>query len=178
MLYPEPGPYQMNTDPKPWIIPLFLYILNALRVANPDPVSGAFLTPGSGMGKKSGSGMNNPDHIFESLKNKKHWMRFFKTCDWTCGDIWHLFCLNCSLVPPNSWIGEVCYLEASAWTAAVPVAYPGGAASSAPPALRLKSSCHRDRPPPRTCSFRLVNYRLKFGKIVMYGYLREEQCGR
>ncbi len=40
-----------------------------------DPVSGAFLTPGSGMGKKSGSGsgsgsgMNNPDHISESLKN-------------------------------------------------------------------------------------------------------------
>jgi hypothetical protein len=33
-------------------------------VADPDPDSGAFLTPGSGMGKKSGSGMNNPDHIF------------------------------------------------------------------------------------------------------------------
>ncbi len=34
-------------------------------VADPDPGSGAFLTPGSGMGKKSGpeSGMNNPDHI-------------------------------------------------------------------------------------------------------------------
>jgi hypothetical protein len=33
------------------------------RVA--DPGSGAFLTPESGMGKKSGfgSGMNNPDHI-------------------------------------------------------------------------------------------------------------------
>jgi hypothetical protein len=29
------------------------------RVADPDP--------GSGMGKKSGSGMNNPDHISESL---------------------------------------------------------------------------------------------------------------
>ncbi len=30
-----------------------------------DPVSGAFLTPGSGMGKKSGSGsgMTNQDHI-------------------------------------------------------------------------------------------------------------------
>jgi hypothetical protein len=35
---------------------------------DPDPGSGAFLTPGSGMGKKSGSGMNNPDHISESLK--------------------------------------------------------------------------------------------------------------
>ncbi len=34
----------------------------------PDPGSGAFLTPGSGMGKNSGSGMNIPDHIFESLE--------------------------------------------------------------------------------------------------------------
>jgi len=35
-----------------------------------DPGSGAFLTPGSGMGKKSGSryGMNNPDNISESLE--------------------------------------------------------------------------------------------------------------
>ncbi len=41
-------------------------------VADPDLGSGAFLTPGSGMGKKSGSGsgsgMNNPDHISESLR--------------------------------------------------------------------------------------------------------------
>ncbi len=40
-------------------------------VADPDPGSGAFLTPGSGIrdGLKSGSGsgMNNPDHISESL---------------------------------------------------------------------------------------------------------------
>jgi hypothetical protein len=35
-----------------------------------EPGSGAFLTPGSGMKKKSGSGsgINNPDHISESLK--------------------------------------------------------------------------------------------------------------
>jgi hypothetical protein len=39
-------------------------------VANPDPGSGAFLTPGSGMGKKSGSesGMNNQDLISEILE--------------------------------------------------------------------------------------------------------------
>ncbi len=41
-------------------------------VADADPGSGAFLTlgPGSGMGKnqESGSGMNNPDHICESLE--------------------------------------------------------------------------------------------------------------
>jgi hypothetical protein len=30
--------------------------------------SGAFLTPGSGMGKKSGSGMNIPDNFSESLE--------------------------------------------------------------------------------------------------------------
>ncbi len=38
---------------------------NVGSVADPDLGSGAFLTPGSGIGKKSGSGsgMNNPDHI-------------------------------------------------------------------------------------------------------------------
>ncbi len=37
-----------------------------ISVADPDPGSGSFLTPGSGIGKKSGSGpgMNNLDHIF------------------------------------------------------------------------------------------------------------------
>ncbi len=37
-----------------------------INVADPDPVSGAFLTPGSGMGKnpETGSGMNVPDIIF------------------------------------------------------------------------------------------------------------------
>ncbi len=43
-----------------------------VSVADPDPGSGAFLTrdPGSAMGKKSGSGsgMNNPDYISESLE--------------------------------------------------------------------------------------------------------------
>jgi hypothetical protein len=45
-----------------------LYIF--VSIADPDPGSGAFLTPGSGMGRKSasGSGMNNPDHIFQSLE--------------------------------------------------------------------------------------------------------------
>jgi hypothetical protein len=37
-------------------------------VADPDPGSGAFLTLGTGIRKKlgSGSGMNNTDHIYES----------------------------------------------------------------------------------------------------------------
>ncbi len=39
-------------------------------VRDPDPGSGAFFTPGSGMDKKlgSGSGMNNPDHISECIE--------------------------------------------------------------------------------------------------------------
>jgi hypothetical protein len=40
-------------------------------VADPNPGSGASLTPGSGIrdgGKKSGSGMNIPDHFSESLE--------------------------------------------------------------------------------------------------------------
>ncbi len=32
-------------------------------VADPDPGSGAFLTPGMGKKSGSGSGMNNQDHI-------------------------------------------------------------------------------------------------------------------
>ncbi len=40
------------------------------QCADPDPGSGAFLTHGSGMGKKSrsGSGMTIPDKISESLE--------------------------------------------------------------------------------------------------------------
>jgi hypothetical protein len=39
-------------------------------VVDPDPEPGAFLIHGSGMGKKSrsGSGMNNLDHISDSLE--------------------------------------------------------------------------------------------------------------
>ncbi len=48
-----------------------------VSVADPDPGSGAFLTPGSGIRDPGwvesqhpdpGSGMNNPDHIFQSLE--------------------------------------------------------------------------------------------------------------
>ncbi len=46
------------------------YLGGGGSVAAPDPGPGAFLTLGSDMGKKSGSGfgMNNPDHISESLE--------------------------------------------------------------------------------------------------------------
>ncbi len=56
--------------------------LDRSSVANPDPGSVAFLTPGSGMGKKSGSGsgMNNPDHISESLETM-FWIKILKFFD-------------------------------------------------------------------------------------------------
>jgi hypothetical protein len=54
------------------------------RIRIRDPVSGAFLTPGSGirMGKKSGSvsGMNNLDHISESLETL-FWVKILKFFD-------------------------------------------------------------------------------------------------
>jgi hypothetical protein len=52
-------------------VDIFLgYLVPVFSVADPDPGSGPFLTPGSGMGKNSrfGSGMNLPDHIYESLE--------------------------------------------------------------------------------------------------------------
>ncbi len=54
-------------------------------VADPDLGSSAFYAPGSGMGKKSGSGsgINNPDHISESLETI-FWtkiLKFFKFFD-------------------------------------------------------------------------------------------------
>ncbi len=47
-----------------------------------DPESCVFLTPGSGMGKKSGSvsGMNNPDHISENLETI-FWVKILKFFD-------------------------------------------------------------------------------------------------
>jgi hypothetical protein len=46
------------------------------------PGSGALLTSGSGMGKNQdpGSGMNNPDHISESLKTF-FWVKILKFFD-------------------------------------------------------------------------------------------------
>jgi hypothetical protein len=43
----------------------YVLSLHFCSVADPDPVSGAFSTPGSRMGEKSGSGINNPDHFRE-----------------------------------------------------------------------------------------------------------------
>jgi hypothetical protein len=53
--------------------------IHASNVADPDPGSGAFLTPGSGMGKKSksGSGMNILDHISESLETIFFVLKYF-----------------------------------------------------------------------------------------------------
>ncbi len=58
------------------------YQVPSPSVADPDPRSGAFLTPGSGMVKKSGSGcrMNNPNHISESLETI-FWIKILKFFD-------------------------------------------------------------------------------------------------
>jgi hypothetical protein len=68
MLDPELEQESMNPDPKHWRHPRLIQSVmhrGEVSVADPDPGSGAFWTPGFGMGKKSGSvsGMNNPDHI-------------------------------------------------------------------------------------------------------------------
>jgi hypothetical protein len=62
----EPDPFDQN---KRVFLPKFACV-SIGRIADPDPGSGAFLTPGSGIrdGKKSGSWMNIPDHISESLE--------------------------------------------------------------------------------------------------------------
>jgi hypothetical protein len=49
-----------------------------ISVADPDPGSDAFLTPGSGM--RTESGMNNPDHISESLVTI-FWVKILKFFD-------------------------------------------------------------------------------------------------
>jgi hypothetical protein len=51
-------------------------------VAGPDPGSGAFMAPGSRIGKKSrsGSGMNISDHISESLETIL-WVKILKFFD-------------------------------------------------------------------------------------------------
>jgi hypothetical protein len=65
----------INSDEK-----LFTFMLGS--VADLDPGSGVFFTPGSGsgLGKKSGSGMNIPDSFSESFETilglKKH-LKFF-----------------------------------------------------------------------------------------------------
>jgi hypothetical protein len=63
--------YEIWPHSKPQIFLGHKYFYRAFcSVADPDPESGAFLNPGSGMGRKSASGsrMNNPNHIFYSLE--------------------------------------------------------------------------------------------------------------
>jgi hypothetical protein len=52
--------------------PLPEHSISQSSVADPDPGSGAFLTPRSGIGRKSASGsvMNNPGSYFLELKNQ------------------------------------------------------------------------------------------------------------
>ncbi len=48
-------------------------------VADPDPGSGAFLTPGSGMGRKSasGSGIRDEQPVSYFLELRNHFFGFF-----------------------------------------------------------------------------------------------------
>jgi hypothetical protein len=68
-----------------------------------DPGSGAFLTPGSGMGKKSGSGsgMNNPDHISKSLETI-FWVKILKFFDADPG--WKKFGSGINIPAPQHYI--------------------------------------------------------------------------
>ncbi len=65
--------------------PVLLWALNTIALYSVgirmrDPGSGAFMTldPGSGMGKKSGSGMSNPDHISGSLETI-FWLKYLNS---------------------------------------------------------------------------------------------------
>jgi hypothetical protein len=62
----------------------FAFVISTISVADPDPESAAFLTPGSGsgMGKKSksGSGLKDPDQISESLEIT-FWVKILKFFD-------------------------------------------------------------------------------------------------
>ena len=51
-----------------------------ISVADPDPGSSAFLTPGSGKGKEtvSGSGMNNSGSYFRELRNQFFWVKILE----------------------------------------------------------------------------------------------------
>ncbi len=46
-------------------------------VADPDPGSGAFLTPGSGIRNRLFPDPGSQTHIFESLKFFENWPKFF-----------------------------------------------------------------------------------------------------
>jgi hypothetical protein len=65
-------------------------------VADPNPGSGAFLTPGSGMGRESqhsdpGSGMNNPDHNFSSLESIFWGLKYLNSLMRILGPGWRQF---------------------------------------------------------------------------------------
>jgi hypothetical protein len=87
---PDPDPYwgQTGTDadpegPKHWSSLPILWVRSvggkdqATQCCDQDPGSGAFWTPGSGMGEKLRSGMNILDHIFESLETI-FWFKILK----------------------------------------------------------------------------------------------------
>jgi hypothetical protein len=50
---------------------------HCLNISVAVPGSGAFLAPGFRMGKKSGSRMNNPDHISENVETNFFLLKYF-----------------------------------------------------------------------------------------------------
>jgi hypothetical protein len=65
-----------------------MFTADRLMSSVPDQGSGAFLAQGSGMEKKSGSGMNIPDHFSESLETVLG-LKIFNFFD--ADPIWNLF---------------------------------------------------------------------------------------
>jgi hypothetical protein len=80
-----------------------------IGVANPDPGFGAFLTPASGMGKKSGSGswMNNPDHISDSLETIFWGLKYLNSLiqirdpGWKSDPVWKKFVSGINIPDPQ-----------------------------------------------------------------------------
>jgi hypothetical protein len=64
-LDPDPAA-QINADPD-----MKLWVKSSVE----DPGSGAFLTPGSGMGKKSGIRDEKPGSYFRELRNRFFWVK-------------------------------------------------------------------------------------------------------
>jgi hypothetical protein len=62
------------------------------------------LTPGSGMGKKSGPGMNSPDHIFESLETI-FWFKILLFFD--ADPAWKKFGSGINIPDPQHWINNI-----------------------------------------------------------------------
>ncbi len=83
LAFPIKHPDSWRAYPYHWAWLPYAKVSASLTISVADPGSGAFFwpqDPGSGMGNKSGSGMNNPDHISESLETI-FWVKLLKFFD-------------------------------------------------------------------------------------------------